>query len=168
MGDHQLLLKAAVHYQGVIRVPCIWSDPADHHQPASTDNLAGTIDLPTSILDRAGVGRFNGMQGKNLSAIAAGDEVHDSVVIEESQQRGYMGLEPSFRARTMIADKWRLTFYSDTDWGELYDLENDPLEFDNLWHDPAHAAKRAALVEQLARRMMDLTDTSPLTIGHGP
>lgn len=168
MGDHQLLLKAAVHYQGVIRVPCIWSDPADADQPAATDNLAGTIDLPTSILDRAGVARFNGMQGKNLPAIATGEEAHDSVVIEESQRRGYMGFEPNFRARTMIADKWRLTFYSDTDWGELYDLENDPLEFDNLWDDPAHAAKRAELVEQLARRMMDLTDSSPLATGHGP
>jgi arylsulfatase A-like enzyme len=168
MGDHKLLLKAAIHYQGVIRVPCIWSDPADSNRPAATDNLAGTIDLPTSILDRAGVARFNGMQGKNLPAIAAGTDAHEAMVIEESQRRGYMGFEANFRARTLIADKWRLTFYSDTDWGELYDLENDPLEFNNLWDDPAHALKRAELVEQLARRMMDLSDPSPLATGHGP
>ena len=27
MGDHQLLLKGALHYRGLVRVPCIWSDP---------------------------------------------------------------------------------------------------------------------------------------------
>ena len=27
MGDHQLLLKGALHYRGLVRVPFIWSDP---------------------------------------------------------------------------------------------------------------------------------------------
>jgi arylsulfatase A-like enzyme len=33
--------------------------------------------------------------------------------------------------------------------GELYDLETDPDELDNLWNDPAHAATRAELQELL-------------------
>ena len=168
MGDHQLLLKAAIHYQGVIHVPCIWADPRDSGRPSTSNALAGTIDLPTSFLDRAGVAGFNGMQGKSLPAIAAGTDSHDSLIIEESQRRGYMGFGPNFRARTMIADHWRLSFYSGADWGELYNLRDDPLEFNNLWNDPAHAKTRAELTERLARRMMDLTDSSPLATGHGP
>src|SRR5687768_7292453 len=27
MGDHQLLLKGALHYRGLVRVPFVWSDP---------------------------------------------------------------------------------------------------------------------------------------------
>lgn len=168
MGDHQLLLKAAVHYQGVIRVPCIWADPLDTDRPATTDAFAGTLDLPTSFLDRAEVGGFNGMQGKRLPAIARGEENHDSMIVEESQRRGYMGFDPNFHARTLLADNWRLTLYSGANWGELYNLKEDPLEFDNLWHSSAHAGIRSELMERLIHRMMDFSESSPLASGHGP
>ncbi|MEE2655253.1 MAG: sulfatase-like hydrolase/transferase [Pseudomonadota bacterium] len=168
MGDHQLLLKAAIHYQGLIRVPCIWSDPKTNHGGTSSSAFTGTIDLASSFLDRAGIQEFNGMQGLSLGQIAAGAPGHDSMVIEESQRRGYMGFQPNFRARSLVADHWRLTLYSDTDWGELYNLANDPNEFENLWDDPGYQRIRTELLERLTRRMMDLSDSSPLSIGHGP
>lgn len=168
MGDHQLMLKAALHYQGLVRVPCIWSDPADGGRPASSDVYSGTLDIATSVLDRAGIAGFNGMQGKSLPAMAAAGEGHDGMVIEEDQRRGYMGFEPNFRARTLLADNWRITMYSQAEWGELYDLSNDPNEFENLWDDPKHAGKRAEMTERLARKMIDLADGSPLATGHGP
>ena len=90
------------------------------------------------------------------------------MVIEEGQRRGYMGLEPNFRARTLVTADWRLTMYSGVEWGELYNLKNDPNEFDNLWNDGASAKIQAELIEKLARRMMDLSDNSPLATGHGP
>ena len=108
------------------------------------------------------------MQGKSLPAMAASGEGHDGMVIEEDQRRGYMGFSPNFRERTLVADNWRLTLYSQAEWGELYDLTNDPNEFDNLWDAPPHAAKRAEMTERLARRMLDLADSSPLATGHGP
>ena len=168
MGDHQLLLKAAIHYQGLIRVPCIWSDPQSTTGGNVSSAFTGTIDLASSFLDRAGVEGFNGMQGLNLGEIADGAPGHDSMIIEESQRRGYMGFDPNFRARTIVADQWRLTLYSGAAWGELYNLENDPNEFDNLWDDPRHKGLRTEMLERLARRMMDLSDSSPLSIGHGP
>jgi len=168
MGDHQLMLKAALHYQGLIRVPCIWSDPADAGRPDSSDAYAGTLDIANSVLERAGIAGFNGMQGKSLPAMAAAGEGHDGMIVEEDQRRGYMGFEPNFRARTLVADNWRITMYSQADWGELYDLTSDPNEFENLWDDPAHAGKRMEMTERLARRMIDLADGSPLATGHGP
>ncbi|MEZ4672936.1 MAG: hypothetical protein R2932_01675 [Caldilineaceae bacterium] len=33
--------------------------------------------------------------------------------------------------------------------GELYDLTADPHELDNLWNEPAHAAQKATLINQL-------------------
>ncbi len=168
MGDHQLMLKAALHYQGLIRVPCIWSDPAASGHPATSDAYAGTLDIANSVLERAGIAGFNGMQGKSLPAMAAAGEGHDGMIVEEDQRRGYMGFEPNFRARTLVADNWRITMYSQADWGELYDLTSDPNEFENLWDDPAHAGKRMEMTERLARRMIDLADGSPLATGHGP
>lgn len=168
MGDHQLLLKGALHYRGLVRVPCIWADPAANGAPKTTDALAGTIDIPASILDRAGVAPFNGIQGKSLRALAAGSDRRDAVVVEEDQRRSYMGFPPNFRARTAFDGRWRLTVYSCADWGELYDLREDPNEFRNLWDEPRQTAERARMMELLARQMIALADPSPLCTGHGP
>ncbi len=168
MGDHQLILKGALHYRGLVNVPCIWADPRGNRKPSVCDTLCGTIDLPTSFLDAAGVAPFNGMQGKSLTDIAAGRDGHDAVVVEEDQRRSYMGMPSNFRVRSLITERHRLTVYSCAEWGELYDLAADPNEFDNLWDDPGAAALKARMLEHLARKLMDLADPSPLCTGHGP
>ena len=43
--------------------------------------------------------------------------------------------------------------------------END--EFENLLNDPKHQIVRSDLIEQLARRQMDLSDLSPICSGNG-
>jgi arylsulfatase A-like enzyme len=170
LGDHQLILKGAIHYQGLIRVPCIWSDPAESGGGGVVDSPCGTLDLAPTIVKRAGLEGFIGMQGLDLTSMGKGiaGADHDAVVIEEDQRRTYMGFPSNFRARTLVTKRHRLTIYSCVEWGELYDLEADPNEFENLWDVPAQAPLRAELVEQLARKLIDLADPSPLTIGHGP
>jgi hypothetical protein len=43
-------------------------------------------------------------------------------------------------------------------YGELYDLQNDPHEMDNLFEDAAHRGVRAELMEKLAYCQMELAD----------
>lgn len=169
MGDHQLLLKGALHYQGLVRVPFIWSDPTAMNKGLVNAGLCGTLDLARTILDRAGLEGHNGMQGKSLLGMVDGGETgHDAMVIEEHQRRGYMGFDNNFRARSLITQKHRLTLYEGAGWGELYDLNNDPAEIRNLWDEPGAQSIRHELTERLARKMMELADTSPLATHHGP
>lgn len=171
MGDHQLLFKGALHYQGLIRVPFIWADPAAEAQIAGTVSaeLCGTLDIAATVLDRAGLAPHNGNQGHSLIPAAHGGGTGwDSVLIEEHQRKSYMGLDHNFRARSLITERWRLTIYDGVEGGELYDLDDDPCEFVNRWDDPACAARRGELMEALARRMMSLADASPLATQHGP
>jgi arylsulfatase A-like enzyme len=169
MGDHRLLLKGALHYRGLVRVPFIWNDPQTEAGGLTNSGLCGTLDIARTILARAGLQGHNGMQGVNLLPAVHGEKTgHDSLIIEEHQRRGYMGLANNFRARSLITQDHRLTLYEGADWSELYDLVNDPGEMNNLWDNPQARDRRCALTEQLARRMMELADSSPLATHHGP
>ena len=169
MGDHQLLLKGALHYRGLVRVPFIWSDPNSEVRGLVNSSLCGTLDIARSILDRAGLAAHNGIQGNSLLMAINGDPTgYDGLVIEEHQRRGYMGFKNNFRARSLITKNHRLTLYEGADWGELYDFAADPHELNNLWNDPQAQDQRHHLTEQLARKMMELADTSPLATHHGP
>jgi hypothetical protein len=61
-----------------------------------------------------------------------------------------------------------LTLYEGVEWGELYDLAEDPDELNNLWDNPQCRDRRYELTERLARKMMELADASPLATHHGP
>ncbi len=58
-----------------------------------------------------------------------------------------------------------MSVYQGAEWGELYDLDNDPDEMVNLWDDPAHSDVRAELMEILARKQIELVDRSPFPTG---
>ena len=66
------------------------------------------------------------------------------------------------RMRTLQTPRHRLSVYADADWGELYDLQEDPHELRNLWSDPAAAALRGELPMDL-RRQQPLVELSEAT-----
>ena len=49
--------------------------------------------------------------------------------------------------------------------GELYDLKNDPDEFNNRWADGAALGDKAAMLDRLARTEMEAVDELPLPTG---
>jgi arylsulfatase A-like enzyme len=166
MGDHQLMLKGPVHYQGLIRVPFIWRDTADRRTRGRRAALAATLDIARTILDRAGVAPFNGMQGASqLPVIAGAAAVRDSVLIEEEGQRIYMGFPSRVRMRTLVTEQARLSLFEGVDWAELYDLQDDPQEMQNLWQQPGAQALARDMLERLAREMIAASETSPLPMG---
>jgi arylsulfatase A-like enzyme len=165
MGDHQLLLKGALHYQGLVRVPFIWADPLSSGGGETRGDLAGTIDISRTVLSRAGLASHHGDHGRDLMAGAAPAR---SMLIEDHQRFGYMGFGHGFRARSLMTARYRLTLYQDQAWGELYDLQDDPHEMRNLWDDPAHRPARDRLMEALLQEMMAQAETSPLATHHGP
>ncbi|MGR3593353.1 MAG: sulfatase family protein [Limimaricola soesokkakensis] len=158
MGDHGLMLKLLLHYQSIIRVPFIWSDPQAPRRSEVSDELSSSIDIASTILARAGVQGFNGMQGRDLF----GDPPPEAVIVEEDSQRVMTGFDRPQRVRTMITGRYRMSLRHGEDWSELYDLRTDPDELHNLYDDEAHAATRAQLTETMLRRMVALQDRAPL------
>jgi len=162
MGDHQLLLKSPIHYQGLIRAPFLWRDP-DLARPGRSGALAGTLDIARTVLARAGAPAYNGMQGVSLLPLIEGTSRHTrkALLVEQESQRTIPGFEPPMRMRTLVTARHRLTVYEEDDDGELYDLDADPDELDNLWESPQHAGIRATLLHALACAMISHAETSP-------
>lgn len=161
LGDFGLMLKGAAHFQSITRVPFIWSDPQDR-APGVSDTLASTIDIAPTIIERAGLEAYNGVQGKNIVANGRGKGLdRQQVMIEHEDNSPRMGFAEPANVRTLITDRYRLSVYKDLAWGELYDLAEDPHETQNLWDEPAHANTRGELMSRLVNEMISAVDTSP-------
>ena len=158
MGDHGLMLKLLLHYQGVIRVPFIWHDPAGAIRGAEKTGLASSIDISATILARAGIQPFNGLQGRDLFST----DPPEAIIVEEDSQRLMTGFDRPQRVRTIVTDRYRMSLREGEDWDELYDLESDPAEMRNLYDDPAAATAQRAITETMLRRMIALQDRAPL------
>ncbi len=158
MGDHGIMLKLLLHYQGIIRVPFIWSDPKTSERNTVENGLASSIDISASVLARAGIQAYNGIQGRDLFST----NPPEALIVEEDSQRAMIGFDRMQRVRTLVTDRYRLSLRQDEDWGELYDLHTDPLELNNLYEDAAMSDTRHTLNELMLRRIIELQDRSPL------
>jgi arylsulfatase A-like enzyme len=158
MGDHGLMLKLLLHYQGIVRVPFIWHDPMYPANGQIDMGLGSSIDIAPTILARAGIQPYNGIQGRDLHSTSP----PEAVIVEEDSQRLMTGFDRPQRVRTVITDHYRVSLREGEDWNELYDLKRDPGETENLYDQPAARSTRSELTEIMLRRMIWLQDRSPL------
>ncbi|WP_299508160.1 sulfatase-like hydrolase/transferase [uncultured Roseobacter sp.] len=158
MGDHGLMLKLLLHYQGIIRVPFIWNDPANQTQAKADAGLSSSIDISATILARAGIQPFNGLQGRDLLSTRP----PEAIIVEEDSQRTMTGFDRPQRVRTVVTEKYRMSLREGEDWNELYDLELDPDELSNIYDAPIAVGARQAVTETMLRRMIELQDRAPL------
>jgi arylsulfatase A-like enzyme len=159
-GDHGVMFKHAMHYQGCLRVPLVIARPGD--SGSVSDAFAGSIDLAQTILDLAEVMPYHGMQGVSLVPILedASSTVRESVYIEEDQKNDMTGAGVDTRMRTLVDERGRITLYEGHGHGELF-AANDTLEMNNLFAKPEGRELRRDMTESLLHQMMLHADRSP-------
>lgn len=163
MGDHGLLFKGPLHYQSLVRMPFIWRDCDPSARAGRCARVARAMDIAPTILERAGVPLPHGMQGRSLIAELRGDpRAPDCALIEEESHRNVPGLPDPPKVRTLVTERWRISVFAGADWGELYDLQEDPHELRNLFSDPGRAELRAELLWKMASEMTRLAPNLPL------
>jgi predicted heme/steroid binding protein len=73
-----------------------------------------------------------------------------------------MGGHPDHSQASMVFDgRYKSVFYHGHDLAELFDHENDPHEFDNLWSQPDHEALKLAQMRLHMQTMMSTVDLGP-------
>ncbi|MEM7282089.1 MAG: sulfatase-like hydrolase/transferase [Pseudomonadota bacterium] len=159
LGDHGLFLKGPFQYQSLIRTPFVWLDPLQNHNQGQREALASTLDVPATILSRAGLQPYNGMQGIDL--LAQDVSQRDYALVEHTNQFVYLGFDDILSVHTYVDHRWRLSVWQGQPWGELYDLESDPQEQENLWACARHAKLKSELLVKLIHGIQDHGETSP-------
>ena len=159
-GDFGLLFKGPHHVTSLMHLPMIWR-PAPNAKitPQTIDAPVGQVDFAPTFCEIAGIEPGAWMEGAPLPHDAAAADDRDSVFTEwDSEHNGI-----SISLRTLYRDNWIVTAYGKSSIyegteGELYDLQSDPLQWRNLWDEPAAAPLKKALLEELRAKTPKLAE----------
>ena len=158
LGDHGLLLKGPIPYEGLIRVACIVSGPG---VPGAkrVEEPVSTLDLPATFLDYAGAEPLQAMHSRTLRPLIEGDASREFAFCEWDLDASRCGV--ALKLRTARTRTHKLTLEEISGAGELYDLIDDPHEMRNRLGDPQLANVEAELRAMIASRPDDAR-TTPL------
>jgi len=152
LGDHGLVLKGPMAYDGLLRVVCIMRGPG-LPKGARTDQPASSLDFGATFLDLAGVARPESWHGRSLLPVARGEESRDFAYSEWDLADSRCGVPLELRTVRTARDK--LTVEAISGAAEMYDLARDPYETTNVADDPAYAARRRELQAMIDSRPRD-------------
>jgi arylsulfatase A-like enzyme len=138
--------KSAYMPEEVLRIPLAIRYPGRIPAGQVSQSLVSNIDYAPTMLDAAGLSFPEPVDGTSLLPLARGHsrEWRDAVV---SETHGHL---IDFFGRAFITDRHKYV-YNEGDLDELYDLEQDPYELNNLIHDEAYRVVR----EQKKRRFAE-------------
>ncbi|MBD2869008.1 sulfatase family protein [Paenibacillus arenilitoris] len=166
LGDHGVYLKGAYFYEPSVRVPLIVSWPGNFASGTTCAELVELVDLAPTLLEAAGLPKEPGMQGKSLLPLLrdgrpeGGEPFREDVYCEHYNASSKQGGIGGFATMVRTA-RYKAALYHKRNEGELYDLERDPGETNNLWHDPGHADVKLQMLQRMCDRMAETVDPLP-------
>jgi len=144
LGDNDLLHKGA-HFDSHVRVPFVVRHPT-LVKPGVRKGFSAHVDLLPTLVSLAGGTLPKSVEGKDLTPMLKDPTatVADFAVMECAL------------VTSIITDKWKMAFHHFNNEADLYDLENDPHELENLAGRPGYAAIERQLTNKLVRWRREL------------
>lgn len=158
MGEHGWFDKRFI-YEESFRMPFIVRYPEKIKPGTDITNFIANIDFAPTLLDFCGVEAPEAMQGKSYRKMLTGEDttaLRDAVYYHYYEYPLWHHVQPHYGVRT---DRYVMAhFYYDIDVWELFDLEKDPNELNNVYNDPAYADVREALHKRLGELQQEFGD----------
>lgn len=173
-------------YEPSLRIPLLVSFPKRVASGQVINHMIMNIDYAPTILDFAGVAIPGVMQGESLKPLLLGRDVEwrDHIYYSYYENTWAMRAfeqsqlsDPSFNFftahrigphRGIRDDRHKLIrYYSEQDYWELFDLQKDPLELNNVYQDPDYAnvvRRMTAQLSETQRLYKDVNTWEKLTL----
>lgn len=170
LGDLGMVFKGPFHTDALMRLPLVWRPaPSAGIEAADVTDPVGQVDIAPTLCAIAGLPVPEWMDGAPLPT-GDGSGRERAICDYDSKNPGV-----GMHLRTLYRDGWICTVYEkstvgqptgleaivgdhvltsagveyDGTEGELYNVEEDPHQWHNLWDDPAYRAVRDDLVDDL-------------------
>ncbi len=159
LGDHGWFDKRFM-YEESLRMPLLVRYPGVIEPGSVNSDMVLNLDFAETFLDWAGIPIPGDMQGASIRPLLCGKTPSDwrrSMYYHYFEYPGAHMVKRHYGIRTR---RYKLIhFYNDIDAWELYDLERDPGELNNIYGTPENADLVMRLKGELGRLQMLYSDT---------
>ncbi len=163
LGDHGWFDKRFI-YEESLRMPLLVRYPKEIKAGSVSDDIVLNLDFAPTFLDFSGVAKPADMQGASLRPVLTGNTPKDwreSMYYHYYEYPAVHSVKRHYGVRTR---RYKLIhFYYDIDEWELYDLEKDPNELNNVYDDTAYAGVVKELRRELKRLRKQYGDSEELS-----
>ncbi|MBX2880453.1 MAG: sulfatase-like hydrolase/transferase [Granulosicoccus sp.] len=153
LGDHGLILKGPMHYEGLLRVPLIMRGPGIESGRIIQEPVS-TIDIGPTLFDYAQCNAQLTQHGSSLKPLLEDPDATRSFARAEWEllptRTGVPLSLQVIRTRTH-----KLTIDTISEAGELYDLKQDPYEQNNVFDQPDAREIKQQLMSFIQQRPND-------------
>ncbi len=152
LGEHGFFDKRFI-YEESIRMPFIVRYPKKVKAGTINEDIVANIDFAPTFLELAGIQTKEKLQGKSFKTLLESktpSNWNQAVYYHYYEFPYWHHVQPHYGIRTQ---KYTLAhFYYNIDKWELYDLEKDPMQMNNVINDP----KYAKIIVDLKKQLKDL------------
>jgi len=159
LGDHGWFDKRFM-YEESLRMPLVVRYPKRIEAGSVSDKIVSNLDFAPTFLELAGAEIPTEMQGHSLKNLLLDEDVKEWRKSLYYHYYEYPAVHMAKRHYGVRTEQYKLLhFYYDIDAWELYDLEKDPNEINNIYDNPAYAEVASELKTEL-KRLQDLCGDS--------
>lgn len=165
LGEHGWFDKRFM-YEESFRTPILMRYPKEIEAGTQIDELVQNLDFAPAFLDYAGVKIPDDMQGASFRKIVSGDasQWRDAIYYTYYEYPSVHMVKRHYGIRT---NRYKLIhFYYDVDEWELYDIEKDPAEMNNVYEDERYQSVREEMHEKLQETRERYGDSDELNQMH--
>ena len=149
MGEHGWFDKRFM-YEESFRTPLVMTLPEGFDRKGDIVEMVQNIDYAPTFLELAGVQIPEDMHGESLVPLLKGESPRDwrkSLYYHYYEYPATHMVKKHYGVRT---DRYKLIhFYDDIDSWELFDLEKDPHELDNVYGKPGYEKVTADMMKEM-------------------
>jgi len=154
LGDHGFFDKRFI-YEESLRMPFMVKYPERIKAGSVNEDIITNIDFAPTLLELAGITTTQKMQGTSFVPVLEGNtpkDWQDAMYYHYYEFPFWHHVQPHYGIRTQ---KYTLAhFYYNIDVWELYDLEKDPNQMNNIYNDPNYTSTITELKAKLKNLMI--------------